>query len=115
VLCNAHIYHADFEKTLSSARAGDVAYLDCPYWPVSTTANFRGYTSSGFGPDEQVRLRDVALRLKKKGVSVVLSNADVPPVRELYKKGFKIERVEMARSINSDGGKRGKVGELLIY
>ena len=115
VLCNAHIYNQDFEKTLSNARAGDFVYADPPYWPVSATANFRGYTSSGFGPDDQVRLRDVALRLKKKGVCVVLSNADVPPVRELYKKGFKIERVEMARAINSVGTGRGKVGELIIY
>jgi DNA adenine methylase len=114
-LCNTHIYRQDFAQTTSNAQKGDFVYFDPPYWPTSKTANFRGYTSSGFGPDDQVRLRDVALRLKKKGVSVVLSNADVPPVRELYKKGFKIERVEMARSINSDGGKRGKVGELLIY
>jgi DNA adenine methylase len=114
-LRNAHFYSQDFEKTLSNARAGDFVYCDPPYWPVSATANFRGYTSSGFGPDDQVRLRDVALRLKKRGVTVVLSNADVSPVRELYKKGFRMDRVEMARAINSKGDGRGKVGELLIY
>jgi len=114
VLCNAHIRAGDFALTLKSARKGDICYLDPPYWPTSDTANFRGYTAGGFGPEDQVRLRDEARRLKKLGVFVLLSNADVAPVRELYK-GFKIERVEMPRSINSKGSGRGNVGELLIY
>lgn len=114
VLRNAHIRVGDFTESLKSARKGDIVYADPPYWPVSETANFRSYTSSGFGPDDQTRLRDEALRLKKLGVFVLLSNADVPAVRELYKR-FRIDRVEMARSINSCGAGRGKVGELLIY
>ena len=40
--------------------------------------------------------------------------ADLPPVRALYGKGFELERVEARRGINSDAGKRGPVGELII-
>lgn len=113
-LCNAHIRAGDFVALLKSARKGDIVYADPPYWPASDTANFRGYTAGGFGPTEQVRLRDEAKRLKKLGVFVLLSNADVPAVRELYK-GFKLVRVQAPRSINSVGTGRGNVGELLIY
>jgi DNA adenine methylase len=114
-LRNTHIYHRDFVEAVFNARKGDVVYFDPPYWPASKTANFTSYTSDGFGSDDQIRLRDVAKALKKNGVFVLLSNADVPQVRELYKKDFTIDRVEMRRSVNSKGDGRGKVGELLIY
>lgn len=113
-LRNAHIYYRDFEVTANNAVKGDVVYFDPPYWPSSNTANFTAYTSTGFGSPDQIRLRNVALRLKNKGVFVLLSNADVPQVRELYNR-FRIDRVEMARSVNSKADLRGKVGELLIY
>jgi len=94
---------------------GDFWYADPPYWPVSATADFTSYTKGGFGPADQERLRDLALKLKKKGVVVLLSNADVEPVRKLYAKGFELRRVEARRNINSAGKKRGAVGELLIW
>jgi DNA adenine methylase len=103
----------DFEKTVLPAKRGDAVYFDPPYVPVSETANFTAYTAGGFGPDDQARLRDVAKRLDERGVHVLLSNADTPLVRELYK-GFRIESVQAPRRVNSKGGKRGNVGELLI-
>jgi DNA adenine methylase len=104
---------ADFEVTTTGAKSGDVAYFDPPYVPVSTTSNFTAYSAGGFGPNEQMRLRDVAKRLVDRGVHVLLSNSDTPLVHALYK-GFKIEKVEAPRRINSKGGKRGNVGELFI-
>lgn len=104
----------DFEKTVADARRGDAVYFDCPYWPVSNSANFTGYTVGGFTSDDQTRLRDTALRLKQRGVHVLLSNADVPPVRELYSNGFVLHEVSSPRRINSKAKLRGNVGELLI-
>jgi DNA adenine methylase len=105
----------DFERTVRSAEAGDLVYFDPPYVPVSATSNFTSYTKEKFGPGEQERLRDVALRLKKLGVHVALSNADVPFVRKLYKgSAFKIHSVSARRNINSKGGSRGTVGEVII-
>ena len=101
----------DFEKPGSYAiQRGDFWYADPPYWPVSKTADFTSYTVGGFGAADQERLRDFALHLKKKGVRVLLSNADVEPVRKLYAKGFEVRRVEARRNINSAGKKRGAVG-----
>lgn len=103
----------DFEKTVKTAEKGDLVYFDPPYVPTSTTADFTSYTADGFTLNDQTRLRDVALVLKKRGVHVVLSNADVPIVRKLYK-GFKLHRVKVQRAINSDPTKRGDVGEVII-
>jgi DNA adenine methylase len=96
-------------------KSGDLVYFDPPYWPVSATADFTAYSKEPFGPAEQERLRDLALRLKARGVHVILSNADVEPVRKLYAKGFEMRRVEARRAINRDATKRGNVGELIIW
>lgn len=104
---------SDFEETVSDAKRGDTVYMDPPYAPASETADFTAYTAGGFGPKDQERLRDVAKKLIDRGVFVLLSNSDTPFVRKLYK-GFKIEKVEAPRRVNSKGGKRGNVGELLI-
>lgn len=108
------LHCVDFETAVGKAEKGDLCYFDPPYWPVSATANFTGYTKDGFGPEQQERLRDLASRLKRKGVRVILSNADVPEVRALYRKGFELHRVEARRNVNSKGSGRGKVGEVII-
>ena len=101
----------DFEKTCESAQAGDFVYFDSPYIPVSETANFTDYTKDGFTYEDHVRLAELYKRLAAKGVKVMLSNHDVPLVYELYE-GFKIENVDVRRSINSDAKKR--VGKEVI-
>jgi DNA adenine methylase len=116
VLERASIVCADFEKTVlgaTGAERGDFVYFDPPYVPVSETANFTSFTPGGFGPADQQRLADCARRLKSDGVRVLISNADVPFVRKLYK-GFELHRVAARRNINSKGAERGTVGELLI-
>jgi len=109
------ILEATFEEALAGARSGDVVYCDPPHWPASKTACFTAFSAGGFGPDDQRKLRDVAIELSRRRVHVVLSNADVPKVRELYSDPrFTIEEVQARRNINSDGAKRGPVGELII-
>ena len=108
------IRHEGFEKAASRAVDGDFVYFDPPYVPASATANFTAYTSDGFGFAEQERLRDVARDLKGRGVRVILSNSDTPPVRSLYQRGFAKRQVMMTRAVNSRATKRGSVPELLI-
>jgi DNA adenine methylase len=103
----------DFEEAVSTARRGDLVYFDPPYVPVSDSANFTAYTRDGFTYEDQERLRDCAKRLKRMGARVILSNADVPIVRELYR-GFSVRRVEARRSVNSKATGRGPVGEVII-
>ena len=95
---------------------GAVIYCDPPYVPLTKSANFTGYQGKGFGPADQVRLRDAALRWLGQGAEVVLSNHDVPGVRDLYgdPERFTIHKVDAKRNINSKADKRGAVGEVII-
>jgi DNA adenine methylase len=82
--------------------------------PLSVTSSFTSYTQHGFGLDGQTRLRDVALKLKKRGVAVLLSNSSAKPVRELYEHGFETTEVSATRLVNSKASGRGAITELVI-
>lgn len=112
-LADTVVHASDFAATVSSAKKGDFVYCDPPYVPAGGYSDFTGYAKGGFGPDEQARLVECARKLKSRGVHVLLSNADVPEVRKLYK-GFTLHPVRARRAINSKASKRGHVGELLI-
>ena len=103
-----------FDAVLDRAEAGDFVYFDPPYVPASATASFTSYTKHGFDISDQLRLADVARKLKEKGVSVILSNSDTPPVRKMYQRGFTRRQVMMTRAINSKASARGAVPELII-
>jgi DNA adenine methylase len=113
-LANAELLVGDFEAVAARARRGDFVYFDPPYVPLSATSSFTSYTSGGFGPQDQARLRDVARGLKARQVSVLLSNSSAPLVRSLYRGGFEVQRVSARRAVNSRASKRGAVAELVI-
>ena len=64
-------------------------------------------------PSDQARLVAEMERLRTRGVFAVLSNADTPRTRALYK-GFKNDSVEAPRPINSNATKRGPATELVV-
>jgi DNA adenine methylase len=105
---------SDFESAARRARKGDLVYFDPPYVPLSATSYFTSYTTQGFGPDEQRRLRDLALALKRRGVHVRLSNSGAPLVRELYQDDFELIPVKARRDINCRAESRGEIIELFI-
>ena len=112
-LASATIINSDFRDVEQRAAPGAFVYFDPPYIPVSDSSDFTKYTKDDFVWTDQVALRDLALRLKKKGVNVVLSNSDTSHTRELYA-GFEIREVERGGGMNSDPTKRQAVKELLI-
>jgi DNA adenine methylase len=111
-LANAEIEHADFASVLDRAAPGDLVYFDPPYVPLSATSYFTSYTAKGFSNDDQLRLRDLALRLKQRGVRVLISNSSA--AANLYKDDFALKRVLASRQVNSKADRRGKIAELLI-
>jgi DNA adenine methylase len=112
-LAETELLVADFEVVVAKAKRADFVYFDPPYVPLSVTSSFTSYTSGGFGLDGQTRLRDVALKLKKRGVNVLLSNSSAESVRDLYKK-FEITEVSATRLVNSKASGRGAITELII-
>ena len=111
-LQTVHLLHQCFTD-VKTADVGDLVYFDPPYVPVSATASFTSYTNEGFGMTEQTQLRDMALDLRNRGVSVMLSNSDHDLVRALYAE-FYIRGIQVGRAINSKASARGKVGEVII-
>lgn len=90
--------------------------MDPPYAQLTEdNTSFVGYTINGFGGEEQERLRDVFVKLDKKGCFVLLSNSSVPLIHDLYSDYKDTTQVLGAkRSINSKSSGRGKVDEVLI-
>jgi len=103
----------DVLRMMESPVAGDFMYFDPPYAPVSKTANFTAYTTTGFSSKDQKRLADEFRKMSDRGVHCMLSNSDTPTMRKLYK-GFRIDVVHAARAVNCKGTKRGKVREIVV-
>jgi DNA adenine methylase len=112
-LARAEIVHSDFADVTRDLGRGDFVYFDPPYAPVSSTADFTAYAAGGFGHADQVRLTTEVEALRDRGALVMLSNADTPETRALYK-DFTLAVVGVSRSINSDASKRGETAELIV-
>jgi DNA adenine methylase len=106
----------DFAKTTALAKPGDFVYLDPPYDPTSGTSSFVNYQQQGFTKLDQQRLRDEMIRLTKIGVPVLLSNSDTSFIRSLYsdRSMFRIEKIQVRRTISASVTSRGSVGEVLV-
>ncbi len=101
-----------FETSCNNVNPDDFVYFDSPYVPEGETADFTSYTKNGFPYEEHIRLANLFKRLNAQGTKLMLSNNDVPLVRELYK-DFNIQHLDVKRMINSNASKRtGK--EVLI-
>lgn len=113
VLQDATIVEADYRTAGTAAQRADLVYVDPPYAPVSTTANFTSYTADGFGWKDQVALAEWVREMAGRGVYVMASNADVPEIHALYR-GLWIQVVPVRRAINSDATKRTGASEVII-
>ena len=92
--------------------AGDTVYFDPPYIPVSDTASFTDYATDGFTDEQQIGLRDLAEELANKGITVIISNHDVPVARELYKNA-NLYPIQVTRTISAKGDSRKKANEII--
>lgn len=107
------ILTGDYEASLNGATSKDFVYLDPPYMPISSSSSFTGYTSNGFGQEEQERLKSVCDSLNSKGVRFLQSNSDCDFIKKLYS-DYRIIEVDAKRLINADAKKRGEIKEVLI-
>lgn len=104
---------AQFDVILENAKIGDFVYLDPPYMPLSKTSSFTSYSPGGFTLKDQERLLSVCNELHKKNIRFMLSNSDTSVIRDFYKR-HRIIELQARRNINSKGGGRGPISELLI-
>lgn len=110
-LANSVILESDFEETVASATAGDLVYFDPPYTVAHDNNGFLQYNESIFSWADQERLVRVATKLQKRGVTVLVSNANHDSLRELYAQ-TETHLLRRASTIAASGRKRGEVREI---
>ena len=86
--------------------------MDPPYPALNGTAYFAHYTKDRFGSEEQHRLADVVRELDGRDCRIMISNADVPEIRRLYR-GFSMRSIDVTRYVSSQKTKH-RVAELII-
>lgn len=95
-------------------------YFDPPYRPISRTAHFTAYSQHNFDDAEQLRLAAFYRRLDGYGARLMLSNSDphnLDAGDDFFERayaGYRIERVQAGRNINSQVQKRGPIAELVM-
>lgn len=112
LLRDAVINHCHFLETVFDPQDGDFVYFDPPYDSLKKDS-FKSYTQDGFTDEDQAELAGAFRAMDKRGCLLMLSNADTPFIRALYK-DFYVHTVEARRSINSKGGGRAPVGEVIV-
>lgn len=114
LLHNVKIINGSFEECLNYTKKGDFVYFDPPYYPLKKES-FTTYTKGNFLQKEQEQLKELFVKLDKKGCQVMLSNSDTKFIKDLYKDyEDKINFVKATRMINCDGRNRGKISEVVI-
>jgi DNA adenine methylase len=105
-----------FAAVMERAGPNDHVYCDPPYVPLSETACFTAYSKEPFDLQEQAELARLARLAAARGARVVLSNHDVPVVRdELYaeRHGFSLHGQQVHRAISRNGADRKAVPEVI--
>lgn len=102
-----------FEHSLAKAIQGDFVYLDPPYAPENATS-FTAYQGDGFTKDNHETLFRLTKEVSSKNIRVVMSNSDVPLVRQAFPSPpFTLYTVIARRAIHRDDPS-AQTNELLI-
>lgn len=113
LLKKADILHQDFEQSIEAAQSGDFLYVDPPYTTKHNKNGFIKYNQQIFSWDDQLRLAKSVSTASRRGVRVVVSNADHEEVVALYSNVLNIIRVERENVIASKAQHRGLVTEMI--
>ncbi|MEN2775581.1 DNA adenine methylase [Acetivibrio clariflavus] len=120
ILQRVHIFAGDYRESLRYANKHSFVYFDPPYRPLNVTSSFTSYSKFDFTDEDQVQLAKFFSQMNDTGALLMLSNSDPKNINpednffdELYGK-FYIHRIKAKRVINSNGGGRGLISEILV-
>lgn len=114
LLKNAILVNSDFEYVVNQANAGDLLFIDPPYTVRHYQNGFIKYNEKLFSWNDQERLSECLKRAKKRGASIVLTNASHRSIRKLYEDSFILETVKRSSIIAADPSNRKQSKELII-
>lgn len=110
----AQLTSGDFENVIDQAIKGDLVFADPPYTVKHNHNGFVKYNESLFSWSDQERLSMALWRAKKRGATIIATNANHDSVRALYKDKFKLAIMERNSVLSGDPKFRGKFQELFI-
>ena len=107
--------HCSFENNaaLAGAVRGDFIYFDPPYAPETGTS-FVGYNKDGFGIESHRALFRICGEMTKKGVSILMSNADVKLVKDAFPSPVYATRIISCRRAIHSKEPDSRTNEVLI-
>ena len=88
-------------------------HLEAFAFDVNHRGRFAGLQNFHFEVVLLCKLFEFCKELHKRGIKFMLSNSDVPEIRNLYQ-DFDIHVIEVSRKVNSNTAKRNAVNELAI-
>lgn len=115
VLESAEIIAEDFENVIVRAQKNDLLFVDPPYTTKTEQNSFIKYNNHLFTWADQERLYNCLREAKKRGVLIILTNANCKEIRAMYQSGgFFTNILERKSSIAGKVSDRGSVKELLV-
>ncbi len=114
LLKRAKLRCCDFEDATRDANPGDLVYFDPPYITTHLSNGFIKYNSKLFHQADELRLARLSHKLAMAGISVMVSNAAHPLIKQQYDGPFYKTELQRASRIAADPHRRSKFTELLI-
>jgi DNA adenine methylase len=114
-LSNADLRACDFEPLIADARKGDLVFADPPYTVRHNINGFLKYNETLFSWADQERLAKSLAAARRRGATIVATNANHQSVRELYKaQKFRLSVVSRFSPISASSQSRRQFDELLV-
>ena len=115
LLAETSLIACDFAPAIESAEKNDLIFADPPYTVSCNQNSFIKYNESLFTWEDQKRLFTALIAARDRGAYIVLTNANFPPLKEMYEgEGFFVKTLERYSVMSADVRHRGRRQELLI-
>ena len=113
-LTHATLKSSDFELIIEDAKRGDFIFVDPPYTVKHNVNGFVKYNERIFTWEDQNRLASAVIRAAKRGVKILVTNADHVAIRELYRDVGRFKQLSRFSGLAGDKLSRGETTELAI-
>ena len=110
----AELRKCDFAETIEEAMTGDFLFVDPPYTVKHNMNGFVKYNETIFTWADQVRLKDAVTRAARRGVAVIVTNADHESLRELYARDFAYLSLSRSSVLSGSSTGRGPTTEAMF-
>jgi DNA adenine methylase len=104
----------DFEKAIGETSKDDFLFIDPPYTVQHNNNGFIKYNERIFTWEDQLRLNSAVGRAAKRGVKILVTNADHGPIRDMYRPLGTIHSLPRETIISGSLAGRRKTTELAI-